>query len=118
VRDDRPGQRRQQVALDRARQRARAHVDREAAVEEEVDGALVDLDRPLAARQTATLEHRVDLAADDAAHHVARERAEHHDAVKPVHELRPQRVPHGARDALLGEPARCGRALAEPERLT
>ena len=51
--DDGARERRQQVALEAALQRARAQVGGEAVVQQEVDGRLLDLDRPLAPAQAA-----------------------------------------------------------------
>ena len=62
VAGDRQRQRRQEVPLDRALQRPRAEVRREALGEQELERGVVELDRPLAPAQPAPREHRLQLA--------------------------------------------------------
>ena len=109
VAGDRQRERRQEVPLDRALQRPRAEVGREALGEQELERGIVELDRPLAPAQAAPREHRLQLGGQDLAHHRARQRPEDDRAVDPVEELGPERARHRLLDAARREPAAAGR---------
>ena len=85
--DERRRQRREQVLVDRALERPRAHRGREPLVEQEVERRGLPLDGPFAVPQAAPLEHARQLLGEDAAHQLARQRAEDDDRVEPVDEL-------------------------------
>ena len=118
--DDHLGERRQQVALDRALERTGAEVGREALRDDELGRGLVQLDRPGPRAQAAPREHLAQLLLQQLAHLLELERAEHDHAVDAVQELRPERPgaprPRRARDGR--GPARDRSRPACPSRST
>ena len=104
------------MALHRPSQRTGAEIAGEPAIEQEVDGRLVDLDRPVAIGQAPAAERGLHLLVDDPAHDRPRERPEDDDAVEAVDQLGAEDVAHGPLHPLARERART--ALAEAERLT
>ena len=90
--DDRPRERREEVALHGPPQRPCSELGSEALVEQELDRGLVPLDGPFAAAQPASLEHGGELGPQQLAHDRAGQRAERDDPVEAVDELGPERA--------------------------
>jgi hypothetical protein len=89
--DDRAGERREHVLLDRAPERARAHLAGEAPAQDDFDRARVPFHRPGAVTEPAALRDGAELLGDEPPHRLARERPEDDDAVEAVEELRAER---------------------------
>ena len=88
--DDGRGERRDQVLVDRALQRPRAHLRREALLEQELQRGGLPLHRPVAVLEAAPLQHAVELLLRISRISVARQRPEHDHLVEPVLELGPE----------------------------
>ena len=100
ARNDRPRERRQQVPLDRALERARAELGAEALLDQERDCRLVELDSPRPATPAAALGHVGQLLVEECMHLRALERAEDDDPVEPIEELGSEMAREGTLDLL------------------
>ena len=80
-------QRCQQMMFDRATQRPRSEVRREAAVEQELDCRRLPFHHPVAVAQAAASHRTIELLVQDIPHQRTIERIEKHDAIDAIEEL-------------------------------
>ncbi len=97
--DDRGGDRRQEVLLQRALERPRAELGAEALLDEERVRRLVDLDGPRPAAKASTCESVGELLVEERAHRGSLEWPEDDDPIETVYELRTERRTNGTLDA-------------------
>src|SRR4029077_8622532 len=83
-------ERREQVPLDRALERAGAKICTEAFLDQEIDRSFIPLDRPGVHPEASATEQCRQFLLEERAHDLALERAKHNDPVEAVEKLRPE----------------------------
>src|SRR5262249_7376587 len=106
--DERCRQRSEKVLIDGPLQRSRAHLRREAAVQEKFDSRGFPFNRPIASAQTATVKYLVQFFTDDGAHERTRQRPEDNDLIEPIYELRAKSLPHDPQHLVFGKDCGAG----------